>query len=374
MSVGGNSRDWEMNLIELIEADGGTMKRAAATSGGEWAGACPWCGGRDRFRVWPEQDGYWCRQCNKAGDSIQYLRERRGLSFKAACGVLGREPGPRSGGPTPKRAAWTPREPKAPGAAWQERARAFLGGAVSCLWSERGADMRTWLHEKKGLHDATIKAAGLGLNLGDLYAPRAFWGLAAAVKEDGQERRQWIPAGLVIPLLHGADVHRLRVRRWADTGARYVVVSGSGNAPLVLAPERGAVVVVESELDGLLLSQEVGDLAGVVALGTATAKPDTATHEALKAAALVLVSLDTDDAGAKASWRFWPGTYGDKARRWPTVQGKDASEARGNGLDVRQWIVAGLFGSEERFERFAIQTIDGGMTDAEALRAMAGGL
>ncbi|MFY9403022.1 MAG: hypothetical protein WAQ07_06445 [Candidatus Omnitrophota bacterium] len=43
-----------------------------------------------------------------------------------------------------------------------------------------------------------------------------------------------------------------------------------------------------------------------------------------------------------------------------------------NGLDLRAWVIAGLFGTEERFERFAIQTIDGGMTDGEALRAMKG--
>ena len=235
--------------------------------------------------------------------------------------------------------------------------------------------MRSWLRTEKGLGDATIRGARLGLNLADIYAPRASWGLPPSLREDGQERGLWIPGGLVIPLLIGGDVHRLRIRRNdPGDGSRYVIVSGSSSAPLTLDMERGAAVVVESELDGLLLSQEVGDLAGVVALGNAQAKPDRITHEALTRAAVILISLDTDSTGAKAAWSFWPGTYGDKARRWPTVQGKDASEARGNGLDVRQWIVAGLFGSEERFERFAIQTIDGGLTDAEALRAMAGGL
>ena len=126
----------------------------------------------------------------------------------------------------------------------------------------------------------------------------------------------------------------------------------------------------ESELDALLLAQEAGDLAAVVSLGTATAKPDTATHEALKAAAVILVSLDTDTAGAKASWAFWPDTYGKRAKRWPSIMGKDASDAKVNGLDVRAWVVAGLFGTEERFERFAIMTVDGGMSDAEAMEAM----
>jgi len=357
-----------MNILELIEADGGTLKRAATTNGGEFAGPCPWCGGHDRFRVWPGQDGgrFWCRGCGKAGDAIQWLRERRGLSFLEACHYLGREPGPRKGGPC-SAAAWTPREATAPPEAWQTRAGAFLAEAVETLWAPRGEVMRAWLHEKKGLGDTTIRGASLGLNLADIYAPRAAWGLPAALKDDGTARLQWIPAGLVIPLLNGGAVHRLRVRRWADTGARYVVVSGSGNAPLVLSPERAAAVVVESELDAILLAQEVGDLAGVVAMGSAQAKPDVEAHEVLKRAAVVLVSLDTDDAGAKAAWHFWADTYGPKAKRWPSVGGKDASEARANGADLRAWVIAGLFGSEERFERFCIQTIDGGLSDVEAM-------
>jgi DNA primase len=108
-----------------------------------------------------------------------------------------------------------------------------------------------------------------------------------------------------------------------------------------------------------------------VAMGNAQAKPDRITHEGLTRAQIILVSLDNDDAGAKASWHFWPETYGKRARRWPSIKGKDASDARANGLDLRQWVVAGLFGSEERFERFCIQTIDGGLSDNEALKAMA---
>jgi len=69
------------NLLDLISADGGALKKQATTGGGEYAGACPWCGGADRFRVWPGTGRYWCRGCGKAGDAIQYLRDRRGLSF-----------------------------------------------------------------------------------------------------------------------------------------------------------------------------------------------------------------------------------------------------------------------------------------------------
>lgn len=173
---------------------------------------------------------------------------------------------------------------------------------------------------------------------------------------------------MVIPHVVGGAVHRLRIRRDdPGDGSRYVIVSGSSSEPMAWGQDKGAAVIVESELDGMLLNQEAGDLAGVVAMGSAQAKPDRITHEAMAAVAVILVSLDADNAGAKASWQFWPETYGTRAKRWPCVNGKDPSEARANGLDLREWVVAGIFTTFERFERFCIQTIDGGLTDGEAI-------
>ena len=361
-----------MNILSLIGADGGTFHKVAGTNGGEFAGACPFCGGSDRFKIWPEMDRYWCRGCDKAGDSIQYLREKRGLSFGDACKYLGHDPGPRTTGPRPTPPPWEPKDGTPPSAEWQAKARSFLDLVVSCLWSRHGDDTRRWLRDAKGLSNATIKAAELGFNPADRFEPRATWGLEPSLKADDTPHKQWIPAGLVIPLTIGGAVHRLRIRRNNPSGgARYVIVSGSSSAPMVLNPERAAAaVVVESELDGLLLNQDVGDLAGVVAMGTAQAKPDRTTHEALTAAAVILVSLDTDDAGAKASWAFWPATYPDKVKRWPCIGGKDPSEARATGLDLRSWILTGIFGTEVRFERFCIQTIDSLLIDRDALGAM----
>ena len=38
----------------------------------------------------------------------------------------------------------------------QERARAFLDEAIDTLWSGRGAKLRQWLHDEKGLHLSLI--------------------------------------------------------------------------------------------------------------------------------------------------------------------------------------------------------------------------
>ena len=65
----------------------GTSKHSA-----EDHGACPFCGGTDRFVVWPEQGETgrgWCRQCGWQGDAIQLLRDRDGLNFAEAKRTLG---------------------------------------------------------------------------------------------------------------------------------------------------------------------------------------------------------------------------------------------------------------------------------------------
>ena len=356
-----------MGLFELITADGFGLKKAALTNGGEYAGACPFCGGRDRFRVWPKTGRFWCRGCNKAGDEIQYLRDARGLSFHDACEVVGRTPTLRASAPRPAAPAWTPRHREAPPEVWQAKARAFLDDAIKNLWTPAGAAVRQWLHVEKGLSDVSIKRAMLGYASRDLYTPRQAWGLP------DDEKGLWLPSGLVIPHTVDGAVHRLRIRRTADTGPRYVVVSGSSSAPMTWGRDKGAVVIVESELDGLLLEQAAGDLCGVIALGNAQAKPDTATHELLQNTPVILVALDGDEAGARAAWQFWPDIYGPKARRWLCPAGKDASEANQKGLSIRDWIIAGTFGDEGLFERFAIQTVDGGLSDKEAMKLLLGG-
>jgi hypothetical protein len=156
-------------------------------------------------------------------------------------------------------------------------------------------------------------------------------------------KKLWIPKGLVLPLCPEKTVVRLRIRRSEppEKGSRYVVVSGSAMMPMVHWQDQDAVVIVESELDCLLISQECGDLVGVVALGSAALKPDSELHRRLMAAKRVLVSLDSDPAGAKsvAFWRQYPGF-----KRWMAIKGKDATEQMRAGIPVKLWIQAGLEG------------------------------
>jgi|GEM_PF-1170764 len=68
-------------VLDLYISDG---FNAAKETAREFSGPCPACGGKDRFRIWPEENRYWCRRCGVQGDSIQYLRDFHGLSFQEA--------------------------------------------------------------------------------------------------------------------------------------------------------------------------------------------------------------------------------------------------------------------------------------------------
>src|SRR5438128_12353476 len=68
------------------------LRKVATTRGGEWAGPCPFCGGRDRFRVQPEKGLWFCRQCSPDGrwqDAIAFVMKRDGVPFAEACRILG---------------------------------------------------------------------------------------------------------------------------------------------------------------------------------------------------------------------------------------------------------------------------------------------
>lgn len=356
-----------MQILELIPVNNRPLKKQTAKNGGQYAGVCPWCGSRGKFNVWPETGRYWCGSCGKAGNEIQYLMDRKGLSFKETCLFLGRHPGPHKHSPLAP-PSWSPLIAKAPRELWQMKAKTFLTVAINTLWSKQGEPIRAWLKAARGLNDATIKKSMLGYSPMDIDEPRSAWGLEPLF-QDGTEHRQWIPKGLAIPLIQNNNVMRIRIRRdHPDDEPCYAIISGSSDLPLNIGHDKGAIIIVGSELDAWLLSQEAGDLCAVVALGNAQVKPDSETYKRLQNASVILFSLDLDDTGTKSSWNFWRDNY--QAKRWPIIKGKDANEARLNGLDLRAWVIAGLFGNEENFERFCLHTIEGRMSDKEAFIAM----
>jgi DNA primase len=231
------------------------------------------------------------------------------------------------------------------------------------LWKQRAGKFVLWAHEqlynhpekieylaKRGIQLKTIVKYGLGWNPGEngqegLYRPRKTWGLQELSGDNGKSKKLWLPMGLVIPFINKkGEVIKLRIRRPDPLsfapGTRYYFIPGGSNISTVLHPDRRAHIVLESDLDGLLIDQEAGDLVGVVVLGSCASKPDTFTAEILKRSLHVLNSLDYDKAGAKSS-QWWKDNFRN-CERWPVPYCKDPGEAWQKGLNIRDWIKAGL--------------------------------
>jgi len=335
-----------MSILNLLAADGITPIHA---SRGEWHSPCPECGGVDRFSCWPEKVNsngrfmggrFVCRGCGIYGDAVAYLMKRRAMTFVQAVKQLGLDAGPmadQTGNrtrPEPPRAA--------PPTAWQEKGKSFMSYCAEQL--KRNTRAMTWLQAERGLNPETIRAAGLGWNSRDLYQDRAEWGLPPEISSrTGKAKRIWFPKGLIIPLIDSVgNITRLRIRRSEPgDGDRYILASGSdGKRAMCLWTDQRAVAVFESELDGLLVKQEAGELIGVIGLGSAAIKPDSELHGRLMNSEKVLCCLDSDNPGSKAAWGHWRNYPGFK--RWPAIKGKDATEQWRAGIPVREWIEAGL--------------------------------
>lgn len=207
-----------MTILDLTEQDSIHLDRAASTHGGEYAGPCPKCGGRDRFRCWPEEgEGgrWWCREENIGGDCIQYLRDMRGMPYQDACSFLGRDPGPMDGEKRPvSRPQWEPREIISPADDWVKKCSAFVEWSQNQLWSKEGESTLEWLKAERGLSDEIIKAFHLGWNPQDVWRERKSWGLPDELKPDGKAKKLWLPGGVIIPYYAGKALQRARIRRF----------------------------------------------------------------------------------------------------------------------------------------------------------------
>ena len=349
-----------MNVLEVTEARGCKLAMVTRSSakGAEWHGQCPGCGGTDRFHVWPDQnDGqgsYWCRQCGKKGDLIQWFRDFEGMSFPEACRAAGRDlpecrgfrqdAGIRAGGFEPKPAApplGVDRE------RWACHAERFVDRCHRfMIESAVGMDHLAG----RGIDREMVEKYRLGWHAGEngkncAFRDRSAWGLPPEKKADGTLKKLWIPRGLVIPFVTGGRVARVKIRRpKADRTPAfklpYHFMPGGVRDMMTTSVGRKVFVIVEAELDAVAVDGAAGDLVGAVAIGTSDAKPDAALFTHLEAAHKILVATDADAAGVSA-WAWWRETF-PRAVRWPVPAGKDPGDAVAAGVNLRAWILAGL--------------------------------
>jgi DNA primase len=373
-----------MTLLDLLSRDT-SLRKVANTNNGEFAGPCPFCGGRDRFRVWPNADrpGYWCRQCDRKGDTIQYLRDRLGLSFREGCTLLG-QPLP----DTPRRRQTSKPPPLAtpPSETWQARAQAFVEACERALWSPAGAEVRAYLRGR-GLQDDTLQAAHVGYHAEGRHEARELWGMVPEPELKGV----WLPRGLVFPWWSGGALWGVTFRRLALQGTviqdlgkvdgdRHFMVKGSANLLYNIDRVRpnAPAMLVEAPLDALSIIQEAGDLVAAVAASTSWGRLERWIGR-LARASVVLLSFDADDAGESAA-AWWRKSLGARAKRWRPYW-DDPNAMLKDGADVRTWVREGLdlqppwwrelatWPAERQelwTERASIMAVEGGLSRDEA--------
>ncbi len=325
-------------LLELIHQTGIVPKKASQAV---YHSACPWCGGKDRFTIWGEENRYWCRQCQRSGDTIQFLRDFHGMSFPQAAEVVGKpverfrssfNSSPAQQEKSKPLHQWMPHPAELPSVTWCQTAERFLNSTKKKL--PTNLEAIHFLQAQKGLTLTTIQTTEFGYNPKDRYARPKTWGLEGS-------KRFWIPAGLVIPYRKEGQIIKIRIRRFVTEEPRYVAIKGTGTLPSWYGRNPQHVVLVESDLDAILLAQEAGDLALYVALGSATYRPDIETMGLLQQAQRVFLALDVDEAGKRETQTWW-------AKHFPYAQplsiqsGKDPSDAWGHGISLRDWVLQGI--------------------------------
>lgn len=327
-----------VDLLALINADT-PLKRVASHRGGEYHGPCPFCGGKDRFRVQPSYKGgrFKCRHCGKGGDAINYIELRDSISFIEACERLGLRPGgeptlriaPKPQAPQPlvsDESEWASTDPE-----WQAAADAFVMQCIDTIDSAEGAQARAYLY-RRGLTEAVVNAHELGYN-------------AISHHEQWGSVRVWLPRGIVIPwqISHAYWKVNIRQDNPRNPEQRYIQAAGGANGlyNADLVRPGSIALLTEGEIDAL--SIYAGAIDSIihhhivpVATGSNTGARLMRWIVRISLADRVLLAFDDDAAGeAAASW--WAQVLGNKAIRLKPLR-HDVNESLQLGDDLDSWI------------------------------------
>ena len=340
----------ELDIIDVLEELGYSPRKKSAT---EYCSPCPYCqDGNDRFTVWVNKGKggrFWCRVCDIKGDAINLLRDHQDLTYRQACEKLNVEPGTRH---TPRKEQ-TPLIAENPSDLWIEKATAFVEWSHSQLLHN---DNLLFSLKKRGLTLETIKSFKLGYNPTRLFRQCPEWGLSNELKENGEPKSIWLPSGVVIPTFEGDKLVKVKIRNanfereleryeaMKQRGnmlkyqpSKYVVVKGSKKCPSVYGNTAlETLLVLESELDAILVSQEAANLCFSLALGGSKQPLDLEKERIVRGAERVLFCPDFDEAG-KESWDKWVKRFPD-TKRILTPVGKDPTDALNQGINLREWI------------------------------------
>ena len=316
-----------INLLNLIPVP---LKKVGGTNGGEYHGPCPFCGGKDRFIVQPNDGNgghWWCRQCEKHGDAIAFIMEYMQCDFKTACERmqinLADLPPQLRRAPTPQPPihAADLRDYPCFESAWQQAAEDFAYECAGCLSDDWHSLSAARYLEARGIDRTCAVASFLGLNAEER---RATWGSVEV----------WLPRGITIPWMIEQQFWNIRVRRpnadLRDGDDKYISPKGCANGMFrvgMVEPDT-TVVMTEGEFDAILLdrclSQREGNNIRVVSIGSCSGARLLRWVTRLTLAKRVYVAFDNDTAGEQAAG-YWQAALPRKAQRLRPTK-KDITE------------------------------------------------
>ena len=322
-----------MEILTLAFQDNLNPKKVSSTNGGEYHSPCPACKGKDRFIIWNTKNRYYCRRCEKTGDTIQYLRDFHALSFKEACSKANVIPKPNRVTTIKKFNRFIPVKPKSLNFQWRAKALDFV---LRCHQNLLNTSEALGLLQKRGFSLDSIKKFQLGWNEETSWAN---W------LEGTTNKKIWLPRGIVIPSFIEESLNKVKIRRsdWNinDKFPKYVEIHGSSSGASVYGSNYDLpIIILESELDAMLVQQEAEHLCFAIALGGATKKPNTYINSLLIKSPLTLFSLDYDEAGIKA-YKWWENRYKNLFIWFPHIE-KSIGDAFQKGLSIKKWISQGI--------------------------------
>ncbi len=326
-----------IDIVDLVSEAGVKLRHA----GKNYTGFCPFHDNKKTpaFVVWPESGTWRCfGQCNEGGDIFKFVMKRENLDFKEALNKLAA----RAGVEVPTYTKQTPEQKEA-----YDTLRRLLEDSILFYrnYLLANADLLNYLHEKRGLTDASIETFGLG------YAPNAWDSALTHFTGRGYSEQDLVDAGLLSERESGGYYDRFRNRimipirdeqgRMAGFGARIVdpndipkflnspetAIFSKGRLLYGLDRARKAIrqadqaVIVEGYMDVIALHQ-AGYENVVSPMGTALTEDQMRLLK--RFTRRIVLALDPDVAGQKAVLRGL-----DAARSAMDKEGELAFDARG---------------------------------------------
>lgn len=279
--------------------------------GGEYKGACPFCGGTDRFSIFKDGGGWLCRKCTPQSAGVfdfiaklenipleDAMKRYRDKGYQPRSQVVGARRSPKADAPKLIEGDFLTEE-------WQEKARALVAQAEEDLKVSEPA--RNYL-TSRAIYPATARAFRLG------YEPRTDALVIPWVGKDGR-----IVAVKYRKIGKGVDK---KARFQQLKGGRQILFGGH------LCKSLSACIVVEGELNAISLYQAIGHEFDIFSLG---GEVNMSSIDAIcRLYKYGLVWLDSTDkldklqeGHALLSWRFCCSPEGKDANEIAQLYGDD---------------------------------------------------